>query len=849
MIRGPSIPLLLLLLIPYILGIASQIDLNSMESPLSTTTSAHPTVPAMPVQVVSPAADVTINESAPDINYGRDPNLFVGTYCADVGELKCMDKNLETLIVFSESIIVPSGYTLSSAKLRLYVSKIPSGISDDTYLILAVYPLTLIPVPESSTTWRTHGNFDKINLDEINSVMDLKTIVYSERGLERARELGYADAIISPYNIYSDGVVVREGSFIEFDVTPYIRQIIKMASYQGFLIKMVQGDVYSYVGPPHNNIAFYSKDSSPPRLDWYPSLRITYAPLFSLSVSPNFEQIAQGGTAKFAVSINRASGFSGDVVLGVGPPPPGSRVEFIHETPEIVMITTSSSTPPGDYSIYIEGSGGGLTYRTYVTLRVLKLLAPTKLITIPIPILTRTRPITGTESTTITTAIPTTLITIRPPNTAGTVSTATGSTAGPGTTRREPTFIMDVLDTPVTLRVGEQSSFRITISSFYGFSDDVTLTASNLPQGVSITSDTNRVPPNSTVKMTLSASSSASPGTYTVTIIASGGGLMRSSTFSLNVLEASKTQGATSMTQSTSANQIVSGGRDFLIKVFPENLSINTGSSGSVAVTVSWLQGNGTVGLNVTGLPPDARAEFNPPSLKEGTSSLVIRAGSTQGTFTVIVTGSSGGITRSSTFQLQITGGESRCFIATAAYGSELSPQVSFLRNFRDEVVMSTYSGSRFLFAFNIFYYSWSPKVAEMVRSNPLIAELTRYSLSPLLATLSLGTEVQKLGHGELPIIMMGIIVSMILGSIYLAPLSLIIQLLHKPLSKKVPKAVILMMIASILYLLLGLYAYSDIITMIFSSLLVVSSLLLIPCCLLTIDLRGLIKYLLGKSP
>jgi hypothetical protein len=223
MIRGSSIPLLLLLLIPYILGIASQIDLNSMESPLSTTTSAHLTVPAMPVQVVSPAADVTINESAPDINYGRDPNLFVGTYCAGVGELKCMDKNLETLIVFSKSIIVPSGYTLSSAKLRLYVSKIPSGISDDTYLILAVYPLTLIPVPESSTTWRTHGNFDEINLDEINSVMDLKTIVYSERGLERARELGYADAIISPYNIYSDGVVVREGSFIEFDVTPYIQ--------------------------------------------------------------------------------------------------------------------------------------------------------------------------------------------------------------------------------------------------------------------------------------------------------------------------------------------------------------------------------------------------------------------------------------------------------------------------------------------------------------------------------------------------------------------------------------------------------------------------------------------------
>lgn len=834
MTRAISI-LFLLLLIPYIPGIASQVDLNSMEDPLG---------PAMPVQVISPVADATINESSPNSNYGRDPNLFVGTYCAPAGQGTCTDKNLETVMRFSASIIVPSGYTLSSAKLRLYVSKIPPGVSDvETYLILAVYPLALIEIPESSVTWRTHGDFDKINLDEINSVMDLKTIVYSERGLERARERGYADAIIQPYGIYSKGVVVREGGFIEFDVTPYIRQIIEMGvAYQGFLIKMVRGNVYSYVGPPHNNIAFYSKDSSPPHLDWRPSLRMTYAPLFSLSVSPTFQQVTQGGVAKFAVSINRARGFSDPVSLTVGPPPPSSRVELIYEVPEIVMITTSSSTPPGDYSIYIEGSGGGLTYRTYVTLRVLKFAVPTTLITIPPPTTTgTTSPFIGTESTTTTTT--------PPPTTTGTTSTVTESTTGVGTTRREPTFVMDVLDTPVDIRAGEQSSFRVTISGFYGFSDDVTLTASNLPQGVSITSDTDRIPPNSTVRMTLSASPSASPGTYTITIIASGGGLRRSSTFSLKVLEASKTQEATSMTQSTSENRtVLETKRDFSIKVFPESLSINTGSSGSVAVTVNWLQGNGTVGLNVTGLPPDARAEFNPPSLSEGTSSLVIRAGSTQGTFTVIVTGSSGGITRSSTFQLQITGGESRCLIATAAYGSELAPQVSFLRKFRDEVVMSTYSGSRFLFAFNSFYYSWSPEVSEIVRSNSLIAELTRYSLSPLLATLSFGTEVQKLGHGELSIILMGILVSIILGSIYLAPLSIMIPLLHKPLSKRVPKAVILTMISSVLYLLLGLYAYSDIITIIFSSLLVLSGLILIPCCLSTIDLRKLIKHLLDKS-
>ena len=53
------------------------------------------------------------------------------------------------------------------------------------------------------------------------------------------------------------------------------------------------------------------------------------------------------------------------------------------------------------------------------------------------------------------------------------------------------------------------------------------------------------------------------------------------------------------------------------------------------------------------------------------------------------------------------------CLIATAAYGSEMSPQVQMLREIRDNQLMNTESGSAFMSAFNNVYYSFSPAIAD----------------------------------------------------------------------------------------------------------------------------------------
>ena len=94
------------------------------------------------------------------------------------------------------------------------------------------------------------------------------------------------------------------------------------------------------------------------------------------------------------------------------------------------------------------------------------------------------------------------------------------------------------------------------------------------------------------------------------------------------------------------------------------------------------------------------------------------------------------------------------CLIATAAYGSELAPQVQFLREIRDNTVMSTSSGAAFMSGFNQLYYSFSPTIADMERENPMFQEAVRAFITPMVSTLSImtladdGSEAEVLGLG-----------------------------------------------------------------------------------------------------
>ncbi len=94
------------------------------------------------------------------------------------------------------------------------------------------------------------------------------------------------------------------------------------------------------------------------------------------------------------------------------------------------------------------------------------------------------------------------------------------------------------------------------------------------------------------------------------------------------------------------------------------------------------------------------------------------------------------------------------CLIATAAFGSELDPQVQFLREVRDNTLLSTTSGATFMTGFYHIYYSFSPAVADLERENPGFREAVKLFITPMLSTLSImaladeGSESQVLGLG-----------------------------------------------------------------------------------------------------
>jgi len=94
------------------------------------------------------------------------------------------------------------------------------------------------------------------------------------------------------------------------------------------------------------------------------------------------------------------------------------------------------------------------------------------------------------------------------------------------------------------------------------------------------------------------------------------------------------------------------------------------------------------------------------------------------------------------------------CLIATAAYGSEMAPQIQQLRELRDNTVLSTQSGIAFMSGFNQFYYSFSPGVADLERENPVFKEIVKVGLTPMLSSLSLlnyveiNSEQEMLGYG-----------------------------------------------------------------------------------------------------
>jgi hypothetical protein len=116
------------------------------------------------------------------------------------------------------------------------------------------------------------------------------------------------------------------------------------------------------------------------------------------------------------------------------------------------------------------------------------------------------------------------------------------------------------------------------------------------------------------------------------------------------------------------------------------------------------------------------------------------------------------------------------CLIATASFGSSLSPQVQMLREIRDNTLLDTHSGALFMKGFNSVYYSFSPTIAQWENENPAFKEAVKLFITPMISVLSIMTFAEQ--GSEVDVVLYGFsTLGLIVGIYVVAPISLVWQL------------------------------------------------------------------------
>lgn len=400
---------------------------------------------------------------------------------------------------------------------------------------------------------------------------------------------------------------------------------------------------------------------------------------FVLSPSPSGVTLAPAAATTFSVTESARNAFHAPVFLSASGVPAGVTFNFSPTTvssgSSTVTIAAASNTVPGTYAVTLTGTGGGLTRNAQFSLTVapqatFTVSASTGSITLAngsaASVSLATAAVGGFRSTLslsvaglprgLTASLSPASI-ASPGNGASTLKlTATSAAAGSynltvtargaGVTQTVPltlqvvvpSFFLNANASSAALQAGSPARVVFTPTPSNGFKSTIALSVSGLPRGVLASFSPASIAPGASSTLSLTLSSGAVSGTYTLSVKASGGGITATRPLTLTVLAPS-----------------------FSMSLSGAAVSLRTGGRIPLTLTTAAVNGfNAAISLSASGAPRGVSATFSRSSIASpgnGSTTLTIAAttAAVPGTYNLTVTATGAGQSQTQKLKLTIT--------------------------------------------------------------------------------------------------------------------------------------------------------------------------------------------------
>jgi hypothetical protein len=215
--------------------------------------------------------------------------------------------------------------------------------------------------------------------------------------------------------------------------------------------------------------------------------------------------------------------------------------------------------------------------------------------------------------------------------------TVTDNAGAPSTAATRTVTVTDfaLSATPASRSVspGGSTTYAATITAIAGFTGTVNFAVSGLPSGVTGSFSPGSLNTSGSTTLNVATSASTPAGSYPLTLTGTSG----------------------PVTHSVNVTLVIAG--DFSLSVTPASQTVPPNGNTTYTVTVTGQAFTGIVNLSVSGLAKPATAKLTPSSVTNaGTSTLAIdtKKNMTRGTYTLTVTGTSGGQVRSANVTLVV---------------------------------------------------------------------------------------------------------------------------------------------------------------------------------------------------